>query len=186
MTKKQLKNRKITGAIFGVFFAVLIFFALLLIYTLIPIEGNYKMYAVTSGSMGHAVPEGSIIVVRPQIQYQVGDIITFHTVSSHSRDPITHRIVKVDEQNSRYFYTTKGDANEDADAEKVIIDNIRGKYIFYFPLIGYIVGFAKTLPGLIILIIIPATIIIYEELKKIKIELLRLKKNKTKKRHAKN
>ncbi len=178
MNKKQLKKRKIISVIVGVFFAVFIFFSLLLIYTLLPIKDNYKMYIVTSGSMGSKVPMGSVAVVRPQEKYKINDIITYNSTLRVKADPITHRIVGIEEQKERRFYVAKGDKNENNDQEKIISENVRGKFIFYFPYIGYIIGFAKTLPGLIILIIIPATIIIYEEIKKIKIELVNLRKQK--------
>ena len=53
-----------------------------------------------------------------------------------------------------------------------------GKVISKIPYIGYPISFTRTLPGVIILIVIPATIIIYEEVGNIRKEWRKRKKVK--------
>ena len=48
---------------------------------------------------------------------------------------------------------------------------IIGKEIVAVPYLGFPVGYAKTTPGLILLVIIPAVIIIYDEMQNIKKEI---------------
>ena len=80
-------------------------------------------------------------------------------------------IVSKEEVQGKIAFQTKGDANQSADSEKFTKDGIIGKEIFKLPYIGYPVGYAKTTPGLILLIIVPAVIIIYDEMNKIKEEI---------------
>lgn len=164
---RKISLKKLLRILF-IYFAVL-FWALGLVYfvTLLPIKNNIKIFTVTSGSMGQAVPIGSLAFVRPQTNYSLGDIITFKENSY--TDPITHRIAKVlkDEE----LYITKGDLNNNPDQSKIKNPQIFGKFLFCLPILGYPVAYANTLLGLIILVIIPATIIIYEEIHKIIFEI---------------
>ncbi|MHA1331703.1 MAG: signal peptidase I, partial [Candidatus Hodarchaeales archaeon] len=112
---------------------------------------------------------------KPAEKYQKGDIITV-AEPANPKVTLTHRIVDIEKRGDKIFYTTKGDANEEADTEKRPKENVLGKVILTIPYLGYPISFAKTTKGLIILIIIPAVIIIYDELRKIKEEIIKIKK----------
>ena len=135
------------------------------LFSVLPIQGMYRLYTVQSGSMEPKLQTGSLVVVKPAAAYVVGDIITFSD-SANSKNTTTHRIVGMNGTS----FLTKGDANDSVDMNSVPETNVIGKVLFHIPYIGYPVGYAKTLPGLIILIVIPSTIIIWEELKKLKKE----------------
>lgn len=160
--------RNLLGVLLGAAFAAILL-------SLLPVQGMYKLYTVQSGSMSPKIPTGSLVVVIPSDSYAVGDVITF-TDSADSTSTTTHRIIGLNGTS----YLTKGDANDGADIDPVQKTNVVGKVIFHLPYIGYPVGYAKTLPGLIILIVIPATIIIWEELKKLKKEWHRSQKEEKK------
>lgn len=121
----------------------------------------YKVFLVQSGSMSPAIKTGDLVVTKPSRKYQKGDIINF--VSSNKFN-VTHRIV--DTKNNRF--TTKGDANKTPDQENVDLSQITGKVLYIIPRFGYFIIFVKSLPGLIALIVIPSTIIVYEEIIEIK------------------
>lgn len=149
---------------------VISLFLILIAITFLPIKGNYRVYTVQSGSMEPTIHTGSLIFVKPFLSYDVDDIVTRAT--DDPKVTITHRIVSKKEEGRKIMFETKGDANEDSDSEMVNQDKIVGKEIFTLPYIGYPVGYARTMPGFILLIVIPAVIIIYEEIKKIKDELV--------------
>ena len=69
------------------------------------------------------------------------------------------------------LFTTKGDANEDPDGEKVPAKDVVGKVMFSIPFIGAVVAYAKTLPGFVLFIIVPTIAIIFSEILNIKKEL---------------
>ena len=136
--------------------------AVLLVASLLPIPGNYKVKVVLSGSMEPTIKTGSIIVARPVSQYQKGDIITFGK-DTKKEVPVTHRIVS--EKNGGFI--TRGDANDVIDTNLVQRKDIIGKVVFTAPYIGYAISAAKTPIGFVVLIMIPALLIIFDEIRKI-------------------
>jgi signal peptidase I len=157
---------------------LVILFALIIIISSLSLGGN-KMYVVKSGSMEPKIHVGSVVFDKPQKEYGVGDVITFKILGT--KDTVTHRIVEVvPDAKNEIFYRVKGDANQTADPSLVAKANVVGKQNFSVPLLGYLVGFIKTLPGLIVLIIIPAVIIIYDEIANINTEVAKIKAAKRK------
>jgi signal peptidase I len=148
---------------------LLVLLGIFVVFSFIPFPGNYKVFTVQSGSMEPTIHTGSLIFVKPEADYSVGDIITKRT--DDPKITITHRIISREEVQGKIAFETKGDANQSVDGEKFTKDGIIGKMIAKIPYLGYPVGYAKTTPGLILLIIIPAVIIIYDEMNKIKDEI---------------
>lgn len=161
---KKIPLRKIIEGI--ILFAVAII-ALLVLLSFLKV-GGLRMYAVKSGSMEPKIKKGSIVFTQPAHDYVVGDTITFQI--SNGTDFVTHRVTEVGQETDKIYYKTKGDANSSADFAKVAQDKVVGKVTLNVNYVGYFVQYVKTLPGLVILIIIPATVIIYEEARKIKKE----------------
>jgi len=139
---------------------------------------------VRSGSMEPAIKTGSIVIDKNFNEYNIGDIATFKN-KDKPKETTTHRIVDKQCQGGVCKFTTKGDANDGPDSEKITQDRIVGKVMFKITYLGYIASFARSLPGLIIIIIIPATIIIYEEMKKIHREAKHIIKKRREKKQAK-
>ncbi len=130
---------------------------------------TWLVLVVLSGSMEPAIKTGSIVVIKPEIVYKIGDVVTFQN-SDYLKVTVTHRIFSI----KNGSFVTKGDANKTPDIKEVSEKQILGKVFFVIPLLGYLVNFAKTQQGLIILIIIPSVIIVYNELINIKNEAVRL------------
>ena len=137
--------------------------------------GNYKIMTVLSGSMEPAIKMGSVVVVKPADDYKIGDVITFGSYSK-TKPPTTHRIHNIKVLKGRVSYITKGDANEEPDNREISEREIIGKVLFSIPYLGYAVDFTKKPIGFALIIIIPAGIVIADEVKKIYAE---LKKKKT-------
>ncbi|MFH1183280.1 MAG: signal peptidase I [Candidatus Moraniibacteriota bacterium] len=166
---------KIFKTALNVILILLVLIGVLVVFSFVPFPrlfggqaGNYKVFTVMSGSMAPAIHAGSLVFVKPLSDYEVGDVITRRT-----KDPkitITHRIVSKEEIDSQIAFETKGDANDSPDGEKFTKEGIVGKVFIAIPLLGYPVAYAKTTPGIILIIIIPAVIIIYDEILKIKKE----------------
>jgi len=150
--------------------------ALLLIVSVFPITGNYKLMIVQSGSMEPAIKMGSIVVVKPASEYKVGDIITFGPVTK-TKAPTSHRIYDIKVVDGNPVYITKGDANNAPDQREITKREIIGKVLFDVPYLGFAVEFAKKPLGFALIIIIPAAIIIFDEIKNIFQE-MKIKKQK--------
>jgi signal peptidase I len=171
MKKIKKINWKRLGQI--IYWSLLVVLAIIAIATAISalnLPGSYKLYTVQSGSMEPAIKIGSLIISKQQSSYQPDDIITFKSKNS----TITHRLIEIQEDQ----YITQGDANDAPDPQSVKSDIVLGKVILKLPLIGKPIAFAKTKEGFILLIVIPATIIVYSEILAIKnqIQLIKAKK----------
>lgn len=122
-----------------------------------------NIFCIMSGSMEPKINVNDIVVIKKVKQNKIkqNDIITFQV----NEETITHRIINIEEQNGEKIYTTKGDANNVPDSEKIVYNNIKGKYIFKIPKIGKILLILKKY--LIIILIFLCGIIIYFYSKKL-------------------
>lgn len=184
MKKKSQKLLRSSGAgknkinfilniIYKLFFVVVIVIVVLLVISKLNLPGDFQVLIVRSGSMEPAIQTGSIVVVKPKVEYQVGDVITF-SGRGHAI-PTTHRIVEVKEGssaslgqgNGQKIFVTKGDANNSIDLNETQERNVIGRVLFSIPYIGYAIATAQKPVGFMFLIAIPALLIIYDEIVKI-------------------
>ncbi len=164
---------KIFKVVYYFFLVIIAAIAILLIVSVLPITGNIKFMIVQSGSMEPEIKTGSIVMVKPASEYKVGDIITFGAYSK-TKAPTTHRIYEIKDNT----YITKGDANNAPDSKIVSQKEIIGKVIIDVPYLGYAVHAVRQPVGFVAVLIIPALIIIGDEIKKIIKEAKRIKANK--------
>lgn len=173
----KTKSNKTWNILTYIIYAIVIIFAFLAISAKFSI-GGIKLLVVKSGSMEPTIKTGSLVIDKTESNYKIDDIVTFKNRDKPT-ETTTHRIIGEEVISNIKIFQTKGDANETPDSAKLLPDQIMGKVIFKLPLLGYVVAFSRTWPGVIILIIIPATIIIYDEINNIKKEIiLRRKKGK--------
>lgn len=125
--------------------------------------------------MEPSIHTGSVVVVKPISDYKVGDIITFGP-NTKTQIPTTHRITEVRVQEGQMVYRTRGDANNGEDLKEVSMSEIIGKVYFSVPYVGYIIDFVKKPIGLILVVVLPAIFIIYDEVRKIIKEARKIKK----------
>jgi signal peptidase len=178
INKKQMK---IFNILYYLFITAIAVIAILLLISVFPITGNFKVLAVLSGSMEPSVHTGSIVVVKPSEFYKIGDVITFGKISKRNT-PTTHRINEVKNSTSTGLtYITKGDANNAPDLKEVRPTEIVGKEILTIPYVGYAINTAKKPWGFALIIIVPALLVIFDEAKKIKDEVKKMKVAKNEK-----
>lgn len=176
---------KWSKTIYYVFLGLVILIAILLVVSIFPITGNYKVMVVQSGSMAPAIKMGSIVVVKPMKDYKIGEVITFGP-TSRTKSPFTHRIFDIKVVAGQPVYVTKGDANDASDPREISQKEIIGKVLFDVPYIGYAVGAAKKPIGFLLIIIIPALLIVVDELSKIWKELKNQKLSASNRQQASN
>jgi signal peptidase len=163
--------KKVFKIIYYLIFAAIAVIALFLIFSAVPVKGGYKTLIVLSGSMEPKIHTGSVVAVKLTKNYAVGDVITFGE-NTKTKTPTTHRIVESKETNGIKSYITKGDANNAPDQKPVSEKEILGKVLFSVPYVGYAVAAAQKPIGFMLIIVIPAVIIIYDEIQKIKKEII--------------
>lgn len=122
-----------------------------------------QLYAVLSGSMEPDYPTGSLIYVvkADPAELSEKDVITFRISGSTIA---THRIVEVlpDENDpDKFFYRTKGDANDHEDAGLVSSDDLIGTPVAVIPQAGYFASYIQTPPGSYAAIAVGAALILF-------------------------
>ncbi|AKB21137.1 Signal peptidase I [Methanosarcina sp. WH1] len=130
---------------------------------------------VTGNSMEPTITESDIVVVNTlATRPDVGDIVSFrHAFEVNGENQtliVTHRVVKVVDEG----YVTQGDAYSKPDGFIVASENVVGVLFFRIPYIGALVHFAGTMIGLLALVILPALLLIHQEVR----EIIRLMKEK--------
>jgi len=150
--------------------------ALLLIVSVFPITGNLKFLIVESGSMEPTIQTGAIVMVKPASDYEIGDVVTF----KKGEETVTHRLHDMEVVEGQTYFVTKGDANNAPDSEGIHPQAVIGKVLLDIPYLGYVVDFAKKPVGCLAVLVLPALVIIGDEIRKIWREVKRIKKNKNK------
>ncbi len=153
----------------------MLFGGILLLGALAP--GGFAARVVLSGSMEPAIPTGAVVFTLSQASYYEGDVITYQTIGNSV--PTTHRVVSVEEGTLGNLHTTRGDANDVDDFNRVRQNSIYGKVLFHIPYLGFILDFAKTSIGFLLLVGFPILFIIIEEIKNIVAEVKKNRKEKS-------
>ena len=131
---------------------------------LMPAVFSGRLAIVRSSSMEPAMPAGALAMMVPvdPEEVKVGDIIAFEP----SWDPdvtVSHRVIAI-RGNGQLLFDTKGDAMEESDPFYVPAEHVHGKVIFNIPYLGGIVNqaltYVRTLPGLILLVVLPSLVIV--------------------------
>jgi signal peptidase len=121
--------------------------------------------SVASGSMEPTIPVGSVVAVQPvdPATLRLGHIITFKSPENPNLI-VTHRVDKVTGPPEARLFHTKGDANDDPDLELVPDSHVLGRVRFPVPYLGHLAQFARTRPGWLHLMAVPAVLVILMEL----------------------
>jgi signal peptidase I len=183
-TMKLIKN--IFKLIYSFFTALIVVLAATMAFSVLEGPFGFRIFVVQSGSMEPAIQTGSVVAILPQKEYQVKDVITFLSApNANLKDPkstVTHRIVKIQKNKKDVSFVVKGDANNTEDREIIPLKSVLGKVFVNIPKIGYAIAFSKTQVGFILLIIIPATLIVFSELQNIKKEVKKILDSRSKKK----
>lgn len=124
----------------------------------IPSFFGWKPFIVLSGSMETEIYPGDIAVVKDVdtstlkqndvIAFKSGDIV------------ITHRIVKIINEDGQVKFITKGDNNNTEDSERVLPENVEGLYKFKIGKLGNLAMFVQTPTGMICSLSVPFLLLV--------------------------
>ena len=170
--------KKLSKIGYWILIAFMLLIGSLLIFSVVPVEGNFQIKIVLSGSMEPAIKTGSVVVVKPADRYEVGDVVTF---GRDDRDnvPTTHRIIDMRIVEGETLFVTKGDVNDNRDGREIKEEDIIGKVLFDIPYLGFILDMAKKPLGFAFLIGIPAFVVISDEVVKVYREVKKISKKKS-------
>jgi signal peptidase len=120
---------------------------------------GYRTYVIYGGSMGSALPNGSIAITErvEADSVNVGDVVA---ISRSERSlPVLHRIIGVETSDGGRQFVTQGDANEEPDSGPVSLQGSGDRVVFSIPHVGYLVHFARSATGRLLLLLLPATLL---------------------------
>lgn len=170
--------KKVFNLVYTVFIVAIVTLAVAMAFSVLRGPFGLRVFVVQSGSMEPAIKTGSIVIILPQKEYQEKDVITFLADPKANlkdlKSTVTHRIVKVNKDKNKVSYMVQGDANNASDREPIPASSVLGKVQLAVPWAGYAVAFTKTQVGFIMLVIVPATLIVYSELMNIKHEIAKM------------
>lgn len=126
---------------------------------------GYRALVVTSGSMAPDAETGDVYLLRSSDGLRRGDVITYRPLASDGLT--THRIVDVRRVGGRVHYRTKGDANPAPDVNLVPAGNVIGRVVAKIPDAGAFVTFAMTPGGRVAFVVLPASVLVVGELRRL-------------------
>ncbi len=160
--------KKIGPVTLFVLYGTVVLLAVALLGAFLPFV-PYSIRIVESGSMSPTIPTGSLIFLSSRAGYTTGDVITFQRVSD--KEVTTHRIVAERMEAGQEVYTTQGDANDTADIASVARYEVVGRVWGHVPYVGYVLNFFRQPLGFLFLVILPAVLVVEEQMRKIRREL---------------
>jgi signal peptidase I len=124
---------------------------------------GYRFMMVQSDSMIPTIRAGDLVVGRPPAPETIreGQIVTYRYVPA--RRLITHRVVGVTQVGSELAFRTQGDGNNTPDESPVLARDVVAVFSFRLPYLGYLLAFARTWVGLVVLVVIPSVILMATE-----------------------
>ncbi len=145
---EPISKKKVLTTIFIIGFA---FFGSYLIYFVMQLALNTQtpMVVVISGSMEPNINKGDLLFLRGMDPEDIkekdseheGDVIVYNARGlweGAPEDPIVHRVIDKYKKDGKWYFITKGDANNNADKEPVPAHRILGVVCGRIPYIGWI------------------------------------------------
>ena len=161
----KVVKKIVTILISVVLWGIILLAALFAFTTLATLDSNnvasiagYSPLIVQSDSMAPVFWEGDLIFIKKTDveSLQEGDIVTFHTIINNEYALNTHRIQNISVSESGIKeYTTKGDNNSIADMQRIVGNDIVGKYVGKLPKFGKVMKFLSSSVGFLVVIVIP-------------------------------
>jgi len=117
-----------------------------------------QLYLVRGGSMDPDIPVGAIVITHDvdPATIRAGDVITFRVGSAAV---VTHRVTAVT-GGSEVSFSTKGDANEDADPVPVPANAVLGRVEVEFPTVGLVLNALTSTPGMVVILGLFGTLLV--------------------------
>lgn len=156
----RLFHKTVSVLVTTVMVAACVLAGLMILPTLL----GFERYVIVSGSMEPTIPVGSVVYdeVVPLDQLEVGDIITFVPPPEFDiDDPVTHRVVEISDMDGQLVFRTKGDANEDVDPWRMVLDGPdQARVVHHIPYVGYFYMALQVRWVQVLVIAVPAALLV--------------------------
>lgn len=122
----------------------------------VPALTGHPALAVSSGSMAPTLRVGDLVIedrIAPS-EARAGDVVSYRDPAGSGR-LVTHRVERVDLDGGMAWFTTRGDANPSSEQWAVPEKGTIGRVRYRIPKAGYLVAWARTTAGYLLLIVVP-------------------------------
>jgi len=160
LTQSYVARRALLLCSYGALACLLGVLALVAAAT-VPVLFGYHNYTVGGDSMEPALKHGSVALAAPTSPraLRVGDIIAYR--QSPENPPVLHRIVQiVTNEDGQPGFITQGDQNPTPDTQPVALQGPGDKVMYTVPYAGYVLDFASSTAGRILLIGVPLPVLL--------------------------
>ena len=125
----------------------------------VTVSSDHRSLVVLSGSMAPDFPRGALVIARPLVlsQIDVDDVILVPPAQGGA-PPLLHRVVTVRQVGDDVVVQTKGDANGEVDSTPFVLQRPTHTPRFTIPVLGYLVGTARTPIGWLLLVVVPGAV----------------------------
>ena len=157
---------KLINAIAIVLIAASVFVLLSVVLTpagQVPQVLGYSVFRVMTGSMEPEIREDSLLVVKktPPEDIAPGDVISFFSPDPMLEGAVnTHRVVRIEKENGRTQFITKGDANVIEDTYPTDASALVGRVVFKSYGLGKVVSLLSNPLVFGIIILLPLLVIL--------------------------
>ena len=124
---------------------------------------GYSVFRVMTGSMEPEIREDSLLVVKktPPEDIVPGDVISFFSPDPMLEGAVnTHRVVRIEKENGRIRFITKGDANVIEDVYPTDASALVGRVVFKSYGLGKVVSLLSNPMVFGIIILLPLLVIL--------------------------
>lgn len=140
----------------------------------VPSIGGTMPLIVLTDSMYPEIKSGDIIICKkidPK-DIEVDDVISFYDPEGNGTSVVTHKVVKVIEEDGKLSFRTKGINNNTEDRLDVPAENVIAEYTdIRIPLAGNVAIFMQSTAGLIICVVVPIVLFVgYDVIRRRKYE----------------
>lgn len=128
--------------------------------------GSYRMFTVVTGSMEPVYNVGEVVIskeVDPSTINEGDDVVYLGEKNDFKDKIVTHRVIKIENKDGEYYFTTKGVANDYSDPV-ISSDQIYGKVVYKPVVLSFLSGILNTKLGFYLLIFVPVAFLIFLEI----------------------
>lgn len=146
------------------YFSVFIYVTFVLTIEFLSLSyGEDKFYFLTSTSMMPTIRPNSLLFIKRQSAYEVGDVVGYYAKVNEKEEIVAHRIVGI----GGNVYLTQGDSNSEPDGVLVLPRLVIGRVVLAVPVMGYLLSIMENLVAKLLLITLPALVIVGIEVKRL-------------------
>lgn len=128
--------------------------------------GSFRMFTVVTGSMEPVYKVGDVVIskeVDPSTINEGDDVVYLGEKNDFKDKIVTHRVIKIENKDGEYYFTTKGVANDYSDPV-ISSDQIYGKVVYKPVVLSFLSSILNTRAGFYLLIFVPVAFLIFLEI----------------------